>query len=416
MVFKTATFRKIQAQLCLSGRWTDNISNRQNEFTEKVYHSSIEEEQRKTLLLINSMELWYAKEHKLFEREDLWLARKIFKRLLDTNRKPNYKKCNMLLNSNVAKITPADKKRTIGFDYWVQLSTLIKGKPIMIPVLSNEYFNSIDGTLKQSVQFNFNKEKEMTVAFMKEIPKKKIILFKTDEVNLDFGLKNLFTNYDGNMFGKSFYNVLLKYDKIISELSKNLQKQGIKLKSSKRYNNVVANLRAYIKNEINRVINVIVKLYNPKKITLERLNFKDSHLSKKLNRILRNCGRSVIEKKFESLKYIQGIKIAEINAAYTSQECSHCHYVDKKNRPNQKTFRCKNCRLTINADVNASRINRYRSSIPELANIYTNRKIILQKLVTLFLKQNPRLNSKANSLIQDNPYFKDNLNKLKQVA
>ena len=399
----------------VDGQLKSFISNRQNEFIKKVCNSSIEDEQRKTLLLINSMELWYATEHTLFEKEDLWLARKIFKRLLDKNRKPNFKKCNMLLNSNVAKIIPADKKRTIGFDYWIQFSTLTKGKPIMIPVLSNEYFNSIEGILKQSVQLNFSKKKELTVAFMKEIPKK-IIVFKTDEVNLDFGLKSLFTNYDGSMFGKSFYNILLKYDKIISELSKNLQKQGIKLKQSSRYNNVVAKLRAYIKNEINRVINVIVRLYNPKKITLERLNFKDSHLSKKLNRILRNCGRSVIEEKFESLKNIQGIKIAEINPAYTSQECSDCHYVDKKNRPNQETFRCKNCRMTINADVNAARVNRYRSSMPELANIYTNRKIVLHKLVTLFMVRNPRLNSKAHSLILENPYFKDNLNKLKQVA
>ena len=38
----------------VDGQIKSYISNRQNEFTEKVYHSSIEEEQRKTLLLINS--------------------------------------------------------------------------------------------------------------------------------------------------------------------------------------------------------------------------------------------------------------------------------------------------------------------------------------------------------------------------
>ena len=156
--------------------------------------------------------------------------------------------------------------------------------------------------------------------------------------------------------------------------------------------------------------------YCPKKITVEDLNFKDSNLSKQLNRIIRNCGRSVINEKLDSLQNIQGIKIVTINAAYTSQECSNCHYVDKKNRKNQETFKCKNCRLSINADVNGARVNRCRSSMPELANIQLNRKAILRKIVTLFMERNPRLNSKANSLLRENPYFKDVMEKLKQAA
>lgn len=392
------------------------ISNRKNEFERKVCKSSIDEELQQILLHINNSEAWYAPEHKLFTKEQLWLARKIFKHILDKNRKPHFRKANMLLNENVAKIIPVDKTKTIGFDYWIKLSTLEKRKPIMIPVLSNERFNITEGKLKNAVQFNFNKEGDMTIAFMKEIPKKEI-KFKTDEVNLDFGLKVLFANHDGNLFGRKFYRVLLKYDKNISELMTNLQKQKIKPSTSTRYNNLVRKLRAYIKNEINRVLNVIINLYNPKKVTLENLNFKDSHLSKILNRLLRNCGRSVIAEKCVTLEKIYGIKIKEISAAYTSQECSNCHYVDKKNRIKQEIFRCKHCRLTINADVNAARINRYRSSMPEFANIYITRNQVLNKIVTLFIKRNPRLNSKANTLLSENPYFKDALAKqVKQAA
>ncbi len=399
----------------VDGQIKSYLSNRQNEFKEKVYNSSIGEELRKKLFQINKRELWYAKEHPLFKKEELWLARKIFKRLLDTNRKPNFRKNNMLLNDNVAKLIQADKKRTIGFDYWIQVSTLESGKPIMIPILSNDYFNSIDGKLLHAAQFNFDKKGELTIALMKDIPKK-VIEFKTEEINLDWGLKALFTNSDGNMFGKGVYAILLKYDKIISELASNLQKQKIKLTDSARYNNLIRKVRAYIKNEINRVINHMVKLYRPKKITVEDLNLKDSTLSKRLNRIIRNCGRSVINEKFESLEKIQGIKIVPINAAYTSQECSNCHYVDKKNRKTQEVFECKHCRLTIHADVSGARVNRYRSSIPELANVHLSRKTILRKIVTLFMERNPRLNSKAKRLLCENPYFKDVVRELKWVA
>jgi putative transposase len=45
-----------------------------------------------------------------------------------------------------------------------------------------------------------------------------------------------------------------------------------------------------------------------------------------------------------------------IDPAYTSQECSECHYIDKKNRIDQATFVCRNCGVTLNADDNASKV------------------------------------------------------------
>jgi hypothetical protein len=87
----------------------------------------------------------------------------------------------MLLNDNVAKLIHADKKLTIGFDYWLRLSTLESGKPIMIPILSNDYFNSIDGKILHAAQFNFDKKGALTVALMKDVPKK-IIDFKSEEI------------------------------------------------------------------------------------------------------------------------------------------------------------------------------------------------------------------------------------------
>jgi putative transposase len=400
----------------VDGSLQSYISNRQNDFTAMVYASSINNETRVQLFKINRRKLWFKKEYKNFSSEILWLARKIFKRVISVNKKPNFSNCNMLLNENVAKIIHVDKNVTVGFDYWIKFSTLKSGKPVMIPIKNNDYFKGIEGEIKQALQFNFNgKCDDFSVSFMKEIPKKQVI-FKTESISLDWGLKSMFACNDGKMFGKQFYDKLLDYDKIISELASNLQRQKIKLKQSERYNGLIKNLRAYIKNEINRVFNRIVELYLPKNINLERLNFKNSHLSKKLNRILSNCGRSVINDKLKSLSEIYGITIKLINPAYTSQECSNCHYVDKKNRQNQETFKCKNCRRSLNADINGSRIIDYRSSVIELANVYTNRKVILHKIVTLFMKRNPRLNSKANILLCENPYFKDVHAQVKQVA
>jgi transposase len=48
-------------------------------------------------------------------------------------------------------------------------------------------------------------------------------------------------------------------------------------------------------------------------------------------------------------------RIEKVVAAYTSQRCSACGYVDRKSRESQALFRCTNCNYACNADVNAAR-------------------------------------------------------------
>ncbi|SES68319.1 transposase, IS605 OrfB family, central region [Nonomuraea wenchangensis] len=50
-----------------------------------------------------------------------------------------------------------------------------------------------------------------------------------------------------------------------------------------------------------------------------------------------------------------GVAVMVVDAAYTSQQCSHCGHVDKRNRPDQATFRCTSCGFAEHADVNAAR-------------------------------------------------------------
>ena len=50
-----------------------------------------------------------------------------------------------------------------------------------------------------------------------------------------------------------------------------------------------------------------------------------------------------------------GVPLVYVEPAYTSQECSECHYIDKKNRPDQATFACRSCGVVAHADRNASR-------------------------------------------------------------
>lgn len=66
-------------------------------------------------------------------------------------------------------------------------------------------------------------------------------------------------------------------------------------------------------------------------------------------------------------KYFLSVSITP--ASYTSQTCNTCGYIDKLNRPNQHTFKCKNCGHTDNADFNAAKNIRDRIVNPVLRTL-----------------------------------------------
>jgi putative transposase len=276
----------------------------------------------------------------------------------------------MALNNNVCllvKKTSKKKKQSAkNFEYWIELSTLTKGKKLFIPANSNPYLNKQleKGKLLNAMRIDF-KENQMTFNLMIDrdgIENKPDYKQKTESIGIDFGTKNLFALSTGHIFGLNFGQQLAKMDKRINTLQKRLQKQKLKPNSSKRYRRLVLKCREFIENEINRNFNKIVKELKPKEIVLERLDFRHSKLSKSMNRILRKCGRSVIKSKLQILQKDFNINVIEVNPAYTSQGCNKCGFVHKNNRKTRDKFQCKNCNHKQNADINASRNIQSRSS------------------------------------------------------
>ncbi|MGW7413114.1 RNA-guided endonuclease InsQ/TnpB family protein [Streptomyces sp. NPDC054863] len=51
-----------------------------------------------------------------------------------------------------------------------------------------------------------------------------------------------------------------------------------------------------------------------------------------------------------------GVPVVYVNPAYSSQECSQCHHIDRRNRPAQARFACRSCGFVEHADLNSSRI------------------------------------------------------------
>jgi IS605 OrfB family transposase len=56
-----------------------------------------------------------------------------------------------------------------------------------------------------------------------------------------------------------------------------------------------------------------------------------------------------------------GVPVVFVDPRNTSRECAACGCIDKKNRPNQSTFKCIGCAHKANADTNAARNIRQRA-------------------------------------------------------
>ncbi|GAB6182932.1 hypothetical protein [Thermodesulfovibrio hydrogeniphilus] len=140
------------------------ISNRQNDFVEVVVNSSLSNDIKRKLLLINAYKFWFAKgEFSLVKtritvtESELKLARKIFKHIMKKHRKPSFSHINMQLDSKVALIKEKEPDKAKEFDYWIRLSTIQKGNPIYIPLKSNSYWESIKGKRKNFCQINLDR-------------------------------------------------------------------------------------------------------------------------------------------------------------------------------------------------------------------------------------------------------------------
>ena len=82
----------------------------------------------------------------------------------------------------------------------------------------------------------------------------------------------------------------------------------------------------------------------------------------KYSRLARLLRIGQIKHWIASMAEKKGIFAHMVNAAYTSQECSECHYISKSNRKSQEIFKCKNskCNHEENADSNGAKVIKSR--------------------------------------------------------
>ena len=349
-------------------------------------HSSIVDEHfLVTCYRINKLHLWYhpsaelnwhqtqegdllvpSKTHKAnvtlpVSSNILFFMRKLIKQAKKCIRFPQLKRIKTLkLDENVAVLEVS--KNASHFDYFLKLSTLQKRKPIYLPLKRNLY---LDECLKKGERLPFVQvrltDKTCTISTIVGYDKAPL-RSSTESIGLDFGMVSMFTTSDGERHGLSSFTKLKIWDEELLALTKELQEQSIKLTTNERYVQLQQRIKSYFKNEICRILNKLAKK-NVGVFVVEKLDFRAAGLSKRMNRLIGRTYCSVVKAKLARLDEQYGIQIVAVNPAYTSQECSRCHYVSKDNRKTQKDFVCQHCHYSCNADVNAGRVINQRRSL-----------------------------------------------------
>ncbi|QWK13352.1 MAG: transposase [Aquificota bacterium] len=398
------------------------IANIQRQFANIVFNSSLRREDKLILLALNNVKGWLIYDNdeiEVYDRRDNGLekkivkvsefhkklAKKIFKHLLKKNRKPRFENISMHLDGKVVEISKKKENGAKSFDYWIKVATLEKGKPVYMPLRANTYAEKVEGEFLNYCQVVEDDTGNIEFRIVKQLKKREYIPL-TEKVAIDLGLNPLIATNTGELMGRQFFDFLKKMDeKIVKRMAYIQRNEGLLSRDSK-YRKYVKKLREFLKNEINRLLNRLVNLYKPKMIIVEKLDFRSPELSKRMNRLIQNFGKRYLKEKLERLHQLYGIEIVEVNPAYSSQECSCCGYVDKKNRKSTQEFECKFCGKKINAQVNSAKNLLERSSLREF-NLNLPKKQLLKVLIKRHLERLKGCKSAPLDILKGNPYYKE---------
>jgi Putative transposase DNA-binding domain len=261
-------------------------------------------------------------------------------------------------NVNVVALEPSGDST---FDYWLKISTLEFRKQLLIPVrLAAYHRKALEGkTINTSVTLNKREDGWwLTLSYDEVVP------VQTEPsspvVGVDVGITNFVTTSTGQHYG-TFHGKLRERQKRDrqkrqrkAKLRKCLEKKGVKHLPSTSSSSG-QKLTRHVKQEINRAVNQCFAEHPDAQFSYEELSVATmKYKARAMNAYLyaSNLGRIPRQIAWNAAK--RGRSATEVKSAYSSQECSVCHYPDRANRPNQQTFCCTVCGYRAHADLNAA--------------------------------------------------------------
>jgi hypothetical protein len=272
---------------------------------------------------------------------------------------PTLRQTCIQANANVVMLQASEDST---FDYWLKISTLEKHHPIQVPVKLATYHREVlnGKTINSSVQLNkrddgwwltLSYDEVVTVQAAPDVP----------VIGIDVGIANFLTTSDGKRYG-TFNGKLRERQKRDREKRRRkaklracLEKKGVK-KLPSTTSRSSQRLIQHVRQSINRAVNECFTEHSDAQFAYEHLSVATmKHKARAMNASMRASNLAHIPHQIEWNALKRGVLATKVKSAYSSQECSVCHSVDRKNRPDQHTFCCRVCGQRMHADENAAR-------------------------------------------------------------
>lgn len=268
---------------------------------------------------------------------------------------PVLKETVIQANANVALLQPSDDS---SFDYWLRLSTLAKGKPVLLPVkLAAYHRQALAGKTPGTSTTLHRKPDGWWLTLSCEEVVQSAPTAEAPVIGVDVGIANFITTSTGQQYG-TFRGKLADRHKRDREKRRRkaklracLKKKGVKKLPSPRNRKLARTVRQ----EINRAVNELYRDHPTAQFAYEQLTVAGMKFkARRMNAYLyaSNLGHLPRQLAWGAAK--RGRHARRVKSAYSSQECHQCHYVSRDNRPNQQTFCCVVCGHENHADVNAA--------------------------------------------------------------
>src|SRR5215469_9403986 len=271
---------------------------------------------------------------------------------------PTLRQTCIQANANVVELEPAQDST---FDYWLTISTLQFRKQLLIPVNLADYHREVlkGKTINSSVTLNKRGDGWwLTLSYDKVIPVHTAP--SAPVIGVDVGIANFVTTSDGKHYG-TFHGKLRERQKRDREkrrrkakLRKCLKKKGVK-KLPSTSSKSGQRLARHVRQSINRAVNQCFTEHEGCQFAYEHLSVATMKFkARAMNAYLYASNLGHIPKQLAWNAAKRGVAAIKVKSAYSSQECSVCHSVDRANRPNQQTFCCRVCGYSTHADLNAA--------------------------------------------------------------
>lgn len=316
---------------------------------------------------IRELDVTHEERHRLYRLNKagrFWDVEGLAAHILARNPFPVFRFTRTIHNDGI--VLARKKNGGSAFDYWLEIRGFT-GHDISIPIVNNPYVlekfseaHKVSTTAKIVIDRDGDLHIHQPMEFANPSMRK-----TGDTLGIDWGLVNTISTSDGRTLGRDLYPWLKKIDAQVTQLQSRLQRQGMKPHQSTRFRRFQHRIVATVKNKL-----------------VESLDFRGTKLGMKLNRIISRAGRAEMSRRTREMPERYGIEIVEVNPAYTSQECSECHYTHKTNRVGER-FVCGFCGHSAHADVNAARNIRFRGENPHLFGRFDTKGKILSTLAAL---------------------------------